>query len=183
MVLVKSKSEIDPRALSSSRWFVPLLALLHREQGARYVRLSKRLGLSRSMLRRVLGRALAAGWVMRNPGHGHPLRPEYILTESGRAAAAWCDRVIEARELLGLGAPGDLGRWALPLVAAMAQRDWMRFSQLQAMLEPITPRALSLALKQLLRQDLLERRLEESYPPLPFYRLTSRGALLAEAAF
>ncbi len=30
---------------------------------------------------------MALGLVIRNPGYGHPLRPEYILTPEGHAAA------------------------------------------------------------------------------------------------
>ena len=44
-----------------------------------------RLGLSRSMLTASLTQLIEAGWLQRNPGHGHPLRPEYVLTDAGRA--------------------------------------------------------------------------------------------------
>jgi DNA-binding HxlR family transcriptional regulator len=171
--------EEDLRWLVESRWFVPLLALAGSEEGVRFAALLARLGLSRSMLHRVLDRLLRKGWLIRNPGHGHPLRPEYVLTEAGRPVAAWCERVMEERRRLGL-APDRLGRWALPLVRRLDRR-WERFSWLEAQLRPISPRSLSLALKQLLDVGLADRRLEDAFPPRPLYGLTGRGQRLARA--
>ncbi|HEX8380030.1 MAG TPA: winged helix-turn-helix transcriptional regulator [Allosphingosinicella sp.] len=169
----------DLRWLVGSRWFVPLLALASGEEGVRFAALAARLGISRSMLTGVLDQLLRRGWMTRNPGHGHPLRPEYVLTQAGRPVGAWCERVMEERSRLGLD-PGALGRWALPLVARLDRR-WERFSWLEAQLSPISPRSLSLGLKQLLDVGLAERRLEESFPPTPLYGLTGRGQRLARA--
>src|SRR3712207_3223671 len=92
----------DLRWLMASRWFVPLLALAASEEGVRFAPLLARLGISRSMLRSTLDQLIGKGWLMPNPGHGHPLRPEYRLTEAGRPVGAWCERVIEERRNLGL---------------------------------------------------------------------------------
>jgi DNA-binding HxlR family transcriptional regulator len=169
----------DLRWLVGSRWFVPLLALASREEGVRFAALASRLGISRSMLAGVLDRLLRKGWLVRNPGHGHPLRPEYLLSDSGRPVGAWCERVMEERRRLGLE-PHRLGRWSLPLVQRLDRR-WERFSGLQADLDPISPRSLSLGLKQLLAVRLAERRLEDAFPPTPLYGLTGRGRRLARA--
>ena len=48
--------------------------------------------------------------MQRNPGHGHPLRPEYILTEAGRAAAARAATVA-------LNSRVSAMVWLLPLLA------------------------------------------------------------------
>ncbi|QKK06789.1 MAG: hypothetical protein HND58_00510 [Planctomycetota bacterium] len=48
----------------------------------------RRLGVGREALRQTVEFATAHGWVVRNAGHGHPLRPDFVLTESGRAARA-----------------------------------------------------------------------------------------------
>ena len=172
-------AEEDLRWLVASRWFVPLLALASGEEGVRVAALLVRLGLSRSMLAGVLDRLLRKGWLMRNPGHGHPLRPEYVLTQAGRPVGAWCERVVEEKRRLGLDR-GRLGRWSLPLVARLDRR-WERFSWLEAQLSPISPRSLSLALKQLLDAGLADRRLEDAFPPKPLYGLTGRGQRLAWA--
>lgn len=171
--------EQDLRWLVGSRWFLPLLALASREEGVRFAALVARLGISRSMLSGVLDQLVAKGWMMRNPGHGHPLRPEYVLTEAGQPVAAWCERVMEERRHLGLDEQ-PLGRWALPLVGRLDRR-WERFSWLEAQLSPVSPRSLSLALKQLLDVRLVDRRLEDSFPPRPLYGLTGRGQRLAGA--
>lgn len=171
--------EEDLRWLIGSRWFVPLLALADREDGVRLAALVARLSISRSMLTGILDRLLGKGWLIRNPGHGHPLRPEYVLTEAGRPVAAWCGRVMEERKRLGLE-PESLGRWSLPLVGRLDRR-WERFSWLETQLSPISPRSLSLALKQLLDVRLVERRLEDAFPPRPLYGLTGRGQRLARA--
>ncbi len=164
--------------LGAGRWLMPLLAAMDELGGAvRFAVLARRLPVSRSMLSSGLDNLAEEGWVSRNPGHGHPLRPEYLLTEAGRPIAAWCARVMAEREGLGLEA-GDLGRWSLPLLHRL-DPGRKRFSRLQAELRPITPRALSLTLKQGLAVDLVERRLEETFPPLPLYSLTARGRRLA----
>lgn len=169
----------DLRWLVGSRWFIPLLALASGEEGVRAAALVARLGISRSLLAGLLDQLLRKGWLMRNPGHGHPLRPEYVLTEAGRPVGAWCERVMTERLNLGLDRKA-LGRWSLPVLGRLDRR-WERFSWLEAQLSPISPRSLSLALKQLLEARLVDRRLEDSFPPRPLYGLTSRGQRLARA--
>jgi DNA-binding HxlR family transcriptional regulator len=171
--------EEDLRWLIGSRWFVPLLALASGEEGVRFAALVARLGISRSLLTRLLDRLIRKGWLMRNPGHGHPLRPEYVLTAAGRPVGAWCERVIAERLNLGLER-NALGRWSLPVLGRLDRR-WERFSWLEAELSPISPRSLSLTLKQLLDIRLVDRRLEDSFPPRPLYGLTARGQRLARA--
>ena len=169
----------DLRWLVGSRWFVPLLALASGEEGVRFAALVARLGISRSLLAGLLDQLLRRGWLMRNPGHGHPLRPEYVLTEAGRPVGAWCERVMAERRNLGLDREA-LGRWSLPVLGRL-ERRWERFSWLETQLSPISPRSLSLALKQLLDLRLVDRRLEESFPPRPLYGLTGRGQRMARA--
>ena len=71
-------------------------------------------------------------------------------------------------------------RWSLPLVARL-DSDMARFSALRVALAPVTPRALSLTLKEMLSANLLHRELEDDFPPIPIYALSGRGRLLAEA--
>jgi DNA-binding HxlR family transcriptional regulator len=168
----------DLRRISSGRWFMPLLATMSRDGGARFAALANQLGISRSALARSLEELSKAGWVARNPGHGHPLRPEYVLTGSGIPLAAWCERVMEQRRSLRLE-PKQLSRWSLPLVARL-RRDPARFSALQSQLA-VTPRALSLTIRQMLSVELVSRSVEEAFPPIAYYGLTGRGRRLAEA--
>ena len=169
----------DLRRLTAGRWLVPLMAHLADEHGSRFAVMLARLGLSRSVLAASLAALQAAGWLIRNPGHGHPLRPEYVLTPAGEAVAAFCQGVMAQRERLGL-APGQLPRWSLPLIARL-DGDKARFSALRHALRPVTPRALSLTLKQMLQVDLVDRALEAEFPPIAIYGLTRRGRDLAAA--
>ncbi|BBB09930.1 winged helix-turn-helix transcriptional regulator [Sphingopyxis sp. EG6] len=165
--------------LGSHRWLVPLLADLAAHRGARFVELLHRLELSRDSLTRTLNAAAAQGWVQRNPGHGHPLRPEYILTEAGKAAAARAATIAAAQGAIGLPR-GATTRWSLPLVAGIgAGHD--RFNALSRLLTPATPRALSQGLAALSEQGLVRREVIDMRPPTSLYGLTGKGRVLAEA--
>lgn len=165
--------------LGSHRWLVSLLADLAAHSGARFVELVHRLGLARDSLTRTLEAAAAIGWVQRNPGHGHPLRPEYILTEAGQAAAARAAAIADAQATIGLS-PGAATRWGLPLVAGIgAGHD--RFNALSRLLAPATPRALSQGLAALGRHGLISREVIDARPPASRYDLTHSGQLLAAA--
>jgi len=167
------------KRLTAGRWLLPLLAHLEAEQGSRFAAMLGRLGLSRSALAASLVQLQAEGWIRRNPGHGHPLRPEYVLTRAGEPIAAFAARVMAQRERLGLE-PAQLPRWSLPIVGRLSGQR-ARFSALRVALPPVTPRALSLTLKQMLSTDLVDRALADEFPPIAIYGLTGRGERLAEA--
>lgn len=157
------------------RWGVPVVAELHRSGGgAKFVTLANRLGASRDSMSRTLEGLIGRGLVERNPGYGHPMRPEYLLTRRGKAIGPAC--VLLMRKLHALGHE-DLGlrKWSMPVLAALfGGAD--RFTAMEAALPRATARALTLALKDLQAAGLVERRVEEGYPPRPRYRL-SRAAL------
>jgi len=164
-------------ALLHHRWAVPVVAEVHRTSGARFVTLARRLGVSRDSLRRTLAALDAEGLVVRNPGYGHPMRPEYILTRQGRQVAPWCARA--QRVVRALGAEDVAFRkWSLVVALALGEGN-RRFSELRAFLPGITARALALALKNLQAAGLVERVVVDAYPPTPVYRLTRRGRRLA----
>lgn len=165
--------------LGSHRWLVPLLADLAAHRGARFVELLHRLAISRDSLTRTLNAAAAQGWVQRNPGHGHPLRPEYILTAAGKAAAARAATIAAAQRAVGLP-PGAATRWSLPLVAGIGGGH-DRFNALARLLAPATPRALSQGLAALGTHGLVRREVVDRRPPTSLYGLTRNGTLLAEA--
>lgn len=171
--------EADFRRLTAGRWLVPLMAHVGARDGSRFAIMIAALGVSRSALTASLTQLQEAGWLARNPGHGHPLRPEYVLTQAGAPIAAFCQNVMAQRDRLGL-APGQMPRWSLPLIARLG-RESARFSALRTALRPVTPRALSLTLKQMLSVDLIDRALEAEFPPVAIYGLTGKGRALAEA--
>lgn len=179
----KRKSPHDARLrdagrLGDGRWTVPVLALIAERDGARAAELTRTLGLTRSSLARTLDHLGRCGWIARNPGHGHPLRPEYVLTSAGRLVGDRAEVLAERYRELEL-APGDLPRWSLPVAVELAPAA-RRFNELLAPLAPATPRALSLTIKGMIGADLVSREIVENFPPTPLYALTSRGEDLAE---
>jgi DNA-binding HxlR family transcriptional regulator len=164
-------------ALFHNRWSVPILAELDRQRGSRFVTLSRILGLSRESLRRTLAALIDGGLVGRNPGYGHPLRPEYVLTSSGERIAAACRPLVE-RLRRGELEEVALKKWSMPVVYALAEGP-RRFSELRDALEGVSPRALTLALKDLEAAGLVDRRVTNDYPPATVYRLTRSGRPLA----
>lgn len=163
--------------LSAGRWTMPLLGMASAGRGLRFAEAVKTLGLARPIARRTLDELVAEGWLTRNPGHGHPLRPEYVPTTTGAVLGVWCAAVMAERTALGL-TPDALTRWTLPVVAEIA-RGRTRFAEIAAALVPVSPRALSLTLKSGIAAGLIERRLEDGFPPAPLYGLSERGRRLA----
>jgi DNA-binding HxlR family transcriptional regulator len=160
-------------ALFHNRWSVPILAELHRQRGSRFVTLTRTLGMSRESLRRTLAALIDSGLVGRNPGYGHPLRPEYVLTRAGEALARACSPLVDHLRRSDLEDVG-LKKWSMPVVVALAEGP-QRFSELRDLLTGISPRALALALKDLEAAGLVDRRVTDDYPPATVYRLTDSG--------
>src|SRR5918912_2394688 len=157
------------------RWAAPILAELERQRGTRLVVLVNRLGAPRDTVRRTLEALLEAGLVQRNPGYGHPLRPEYLLTPEGRPVARRCVRLLEAMDgRAGIG----LKKWSMPVLVALGSAT--RFSELRAALPGVTPRALAIALKDLQAAGLATREVLAAYPPATVYRLTDEGRRLRD---
>ena len=152
------------------RWAAPILAELERRRGTRLVVLVNGLGAPRDTVRRTLDALVRAGLVQRNPGYGHPLRPEYLLTPAGLPVARRCAHLLEA-----IGGRAELGlkKWSMPVLVALGGAT--RFSELRAALPGVTPRALAIALKDLQRAGLATRDVLAGYPPTTAYRLTADG--------
>lgn len=160
-------------ALFHHRWAPPALALLGERGGARFVELQRRLAVGRESLRRGLDALIELGLVRSNPGYGHPLRPEYVLTRRGQEPAATIDRLLAA---------GDTGlllrKWSVPVLAELGAER--RFSELRGALPGISPRALALTLRQLEQAKLLRREVLPTRPPSTVYRPTARGRRIQE---
>jgi DNA-binding HxlR family transcriptional regulator len=160
------------------RWSLPVLAELHRGGGTKFVTLANRLGVGRETLRRTLDALIAAELVARNPGYGHPLRPEYVLTAGGRRLGPAAMRLVDALRDEDLEDVG-LKKWSLPVVLELATER--RFAELRTALR-VSPRALTLALKDLAHAGLVERRVHDGFPPSTTYRLTGRARRLRRLA-
>lgn len=156
------------------RWNIPILAELAASEGCKYVTLSHRLTVADGPLRQSLDFLIANEWVTRNPGYGHPSRPEYILTESGREIAGQCRATLELLDALAQTRIG-LNRWTVPLLVSLAGGRH-RFGELCGELDGITPRALANSLRETIEAGLAERRVTSEMPVAVSYHLTTTGA-------
>lgn len=159
--------------LVERRWNIPVLAALHEQSGAKFVTLANRLGAGRSSLSASLSYLIEQGFVRRNTGYGHPMRPEYLLTPAGEHIGAHCAALAKA---LRDDREQDLAyrKWTLPLVAAIGG-ELVRFRDLRDGLTLATPRAITLGLKSLLHERWAARSVIDDYPPGTGYRLLPRG--------
>jgi DNA-binding HxlR family transcriptional regulator len=163
-------------ALCHHRWSLPVLAEIGRTRGSRFASLTGRLGVTGESLRRTLAYLQEQGLVARNPGYGHPLRPEYVLTETARRLAP---RVGELRAAIQGREEVALKKWSLPVLAELDEPR--RFSELRAAL-PATPRALALALKELEDAALVHRTVTADRPPRVRYEATRAARPIVAAA-
>jgi DNA-binding HxlR family transcriptional regulator len=161
------------------KWSVPVLAELSRTGGSRVVVLQNSLGVSPAAVRQTLDHLIEIGIATPNPGYGHPLRPEYILTDEGQAVAEACRRIQDSSARLGLDS--IIGRkWTLPVLWTLA-REPLRFGEITDRARPITDRALSQSLVLLQNAELISCDLLEIRPPANIYGLSRRARTITNA--
>jgi len=161
------------------RWSAPVLAELSRDHGSRFVTLVHRLDASPGAVRGALDDLIGLGWVAPNPGYGHPLRPEYVLTARGTRLGGLC--VELERELDRLDA-ADLAqrKWSMPTLWALRAGP-SRFAQIGRRLRVVTDRALAMALRDLNTAGLVAREILDARPPTPLYAPTRPARRLLPA--
>lgn len=151
------------------RWCAPIAAALHERD--RFSTLLSATGISRNALSRTLTRLEALGIMVRNPGYGHPLRPEYALTDYGKIVSAEC------RALLGqIKLPERdiiLKKWSMPCIC-VARPGGTSFTEFRRTLPTITPRALSLAIGDLRAGEIISVR-RSTVRSHASYHLTDRA--------
>lgn len=166
--------------LSHHRWMIPLIAEIGTDGGARAAVLGARLDISLPSLRRVVAAARHADLVMTNPGYGHPLRPEYLLTPWGEGLMRECRVVVDLaraedrRDLMAR-------KWTLPVLAAVSEGA-NRYGEVLGALPTSTPRVISRALEDLEGAGLIRRTLVDDRPPRPVYAIAEAGIGFAAAA-
>lgn len=124
------------------------------------------LGASEGAMKKTLSFLMEAGWVEKNPGYGHPLRPEYILTKEGKPLAEACSNLVD-----GLAESSLLdGKWQLPALSLLESDA--SFGEIRSRLPGATDRAISLALKSLMANGAIQRTVTEDFPPQARYQAT-----------
>lgn len=159
--------------LAHHRWNIPVLAILAERSGGKFVMLANRLQVSRAALSASLSNLIDIGLVQKNTGHGHPMRPEYLLTEAGKSVGENCavlDSIVQRRRAADLA----YRKWTLPLVAAMGA-EAPRFNELKLALPSATSRAITLGLKSMVNERWATRTLINDYPPAAAYHLKPKG--------
>jgi len=148
--------------LSHHQWSLPVLVELLRGPEKRFAALARRLEVSRQTLTDTLASLSAQGLVEGVEG-------DYALTRKGEKVA---DRAEALFSALG-GKLANQRKWALPILHALGRKP-QRFGELKTSLPGATPRALSMALKDLASSGLVERRVVDGFPPRTEYVLNPK---------
>jgi DNA-binding HxlR family transcriptional regulator len=124
-----------------------------------------RLGISRDSLSRTLEHLQTLGLAVKNPGYGHPLRPEYVLTPSGQLIGSDALTLMNALRDLDI-TDVALKKWSLPVTLAV-HTGVERFSALLEVFPGLTSRALTISLRDLETNGLIQRRADSTYALTP----------------
>ena len=161
--------------ITSRAWSLPILASLHDGTPGRQAPLLAATGAGRTAFVQSLTHLMEIGLVERNPGYGHPLRPEFRLTERGVEVAHLASRVLH--ETQNNGQLLVRRAWTLPVLVSL--QEPRQFSALRRDLEPITDRALSQSLKSLEDHEWVSREVVvTTRPPKSLYSSINTGAEL-----
>ncbi len=165
--------------LTSRAWSLNILALMHSGVPGRQAPLLAATSASRTAFAASLDHLVRLELIERNPGHGHPLRPEFRLTPAGIRAASMASAIARA-------VPDDTKfsllrkTWTVPILALTGPPH--RFSAIKSELGTITDRALSSSLHQLEAQNWLRRDIETAARlPFPTYRAIRTGFAIHQA--
>ena len=165
--------------LTSKAWSLKILALMHSGVPGRQAPLIAATKASRTSFASSLDHLVQLGLVEKNPGHGHPLRPEFRLTQTGVVVAAMASRIVDI-------VPDDDAftvirrSWAVPILAVTESPK--RFSMIKSGLGAITDRALSKSLCVLEEKDWLKREIDVSQrSPFPTYHAVNAGKKINRA--
>ena len=160
--------------ISSKAWALKILALLDSGVPGRQAPLLAATKASRPAFAASLKHLADLKLLEKNPGHGHPLRPEFRLTPQGIEVAAMAGQILRA-------APDEpaleiLKRsWSVPILAIAGTPA--RYSTIKSGLGKITDRALSQSLFFLEERDWLVREMDISErTAFPTYHAIEKGA-------
>lgn len=163
--------------ITSRAWALPILSSLHSGVAGRQAPLLAATGASRTAFAQSMDHLIELGLMERNPGYGHPLRPEFRLTALGKMAAAIAHRIddVSAEEDWTL-----LRRsWTVPVLTSL--RTPSHFGDIKRNLPMITDRALSQSLKSMEARNWVCRRVDgATRPPRSIYNAVNTGGLISQ---
>ncbi|MEO1249692.1 MAG: transcriptional regulator, partial [Pseudomonadota bacterium] len=104
--------------LTAKAWSLTILQSLKTGVPGRQAPLLAASGAGRTAFSQSLAHLIDLALLERNPGHGHPLRPEFRLTALGRQAAGLAAAIFDAAPT-----PADRAllrrRWTVPIMASL----------------------------------------------------------------
>ena len=162
--------------ITSRAWALPILAQMDAGIPGRQAPLLVAIGAGRTAFGQSMDHLIEIGLVERNPGHGHPLRPEFRLTQMGVVAAKLASQITrvskeEDQALLRRS-------WTLPVLASL--HSPRHFTEIKRDLSPITDRALSQSLKTMETKNWVSRQVDElTRPPRSRYTAVSTGSKIS----
>ncbi|MEO0990024.1 MAG: winged helix-turn-helix transcriptional regulator [Pseudomonadota bacterium] len=164
--------------ITARAWSLSILASLAGGTPGRQAPLLSATGATRTSFGQSMTHLIDLGLVERNPGHGHPLRPEYRLTADGAQAATAAKRILDAGKD---DAPLLRRVWTVPVLVVCQQPR--SFGDIGRTLAPITDRALSQTLHHLHTRRWIRRRTDKTQrPPRPRYQAANAGFDIGQAA-
>lgn len=158
--------------ITSRAWALPILSNMHDGIAGRQAPLLAATGASRATLAQSMDHLIKIGLLERNPGYGHPLRPEFRLTELGITAAAIANKI----QSVSTDEDQDLLRrsWTLPVLTSLYTPS--HFNDIKRNLQTITDRALSQSLKSMEVRNWVSRSVDETArPPRSIYSAVNTG--------
>ena len=162
--------------ITSRAWALSVLSSLHTGVAARQAPLLAVTGASRTAFAQSMEHLISLDLLERNPGYGHPLRPEFRLTEQGVIAASIANKIYCATE----ERDQDLLRrsWTLPVLTAIHAPN--SFNQIKRSLVSVSDRALSQSLQAMESRSWVSRRISDTVrPPRPVYQAINAGGLIS----
>ena len=165
--------------ITSRAWSLKILALLHHGIPGRQAPLLSAAQASRTAFAASLSHLVDLGLLERNPGYGHPLRPEYRLTPEGTKIAKMAAQVIglvtDQTETAILRKT-----WSVPILAVT--KEPLHFMEIKSELTSVTDRALSQSLGLLNEKNWLSREVDvTNWPPRPIYQAANTGIDIGQA--
>ena len=163
--------------ITSRAWAVPILANLHAGVAGRQAPLLAATGANRTAFTQSMDHLITLGLLERNPGYGHPLRPEFRLTPLGVDAAVIAHKIhsvsaVEDRDLLRKS-------WTLPVLTSLHSPS--HFNDIKRSLQTISDRALSQSLSAMESRDWVRRSVDQAArPPRSLYRAVNTGGMISQ---
>ncbi len=163
--------------ITSKAWALPILSNMHDGVAGRQATLLTATGASRTAFAQSMSHLIKIGLLERNPGHGHPLRPEFRLTPIGIRVAEIANKV----QSISRGEGQDLLRrsWTLPVLTSLYTPS--HFNDIKRNLLTITDRALSQSLKSMEERSWVLRSVDNAArPPRSIYSAVNTGGVISK---